>query len=372
MQGITFEVIKIENARKDGYVCATVKFNGESKEYGYIRKSYNVTSTIAKFVIDGVEVRYNKYNFEVIAYKRLGETTGTRRKSFTGLTDKIAKEIEEKDLVVELPESKEENKVVYEEPEEVKHDKFEQIKTCVENNIPVFLAGPAGAGKNHTLEQVAKELEYEFYFTNSVQQEYQLTGFVDAGGKYHDTQFYRACKRADEGTNTMFFLDEMDASIPEVLVKLNMAIAQGYFEFPNGEVLSFKDNIHWVAAGNTVGSGADEMYTGRMVLDGASLDRFAIIDFDYCLAIEMKLSKGNAEFVNFIHQLRERAEQSGVRATFSYRCITMVTKLEGSMELKEILKIAVFKGMDKDTLNTMNVYGETKYHKALNEIQRAA
>ena len=378
MQGITFEVIRIEAARKEGYVSATVKFNGESKEYGYIRKSYNVTKGIAKFVIDGVEVRYNKYTYDVISYKRLGETTGTRRKSFTGTAAKIVEEIEEKGLETTFPlefeeeeEEKEEN--VYVEPEEVKHDKFNQIKVCVENNIPVFLAGPAGAGKNHTLEQVAEELDYEFYFTNSVQQEYQLTGFVDAGGNYHDTQFYRACKKASEGTNTMFFLDEMDASIPEVLVKLNMAIAQGYFEFPNGEVLKFKENIHWVAAGNTVGSGADEMYTGRMVLDGASLDRFVIIDFDYCLAIEMKLSKGNVEFVNFIHQIRERAEQNGIRATFSYRCITMVQKLESAhMSLGEILKIAVFKGMDKDTLNTINVYGETKYHKALKEIQRAA
>lgn len=313
MQGITFEVLRIEKAAKEGYVRVTVRFNGESKEYGYIRKSYNVTRGIGKFVIDGVEVRYNKADYSVLSYKRLGDTTGSRRKSF------------------------------------------------------------AGAGKNHTLEQVADELDYEFYFTNSVQQEYQLTGFVDAGGNYHDTQFYRACKRADEGIDTMFFLDEMDASIPEVLVKLNMAIAQGYFEFPNGEVLSFKENIHWVAAGNTVGSGADEMYTGRMVLDGASLDRFAIIDFDYCLAIEMKLSKGNVEFVNFIHELRDKAKQNGVRATFSYRCIMMVQKLESAhMSLGEILKIAVFKGMDKDTLNTMTVYGETKYHKALQEIQRAA
>ena len=29
MQEITLEVIKIEKARKDGYVCATVKFDGE-------------------------------------------------------------------------------------------------------------------------------------------------------------------------------------------------------------------------------------------------------------------------------------------------------------------------------------------------------
>ena len=46
----------------------------------------------------------------------------------------------------------------------------------------------------------------------------------------------------------------MDASIPEVLVLLNAAIANGYFEFPNGKVNL--NHVHFVAAGNTVGSGA--------------------------------------------------------------------------------------------------------------------
>ena len=61
-----------------------------------------------------------------------------------------------------------------------------------------------------------------------------------------------------EGRNRnggLFFLDEMDASIPEVLVLLNAAIANGYFEFPNGKITAHED-FRVVAAGNTVGSGA--------------------------------------------------------------------------------------------------------------------
>ena len=163
----------------------------------------------------------------------------------------------------------------------------------------------------------------------------------------------------------------MDASIPEVLVLLNAAIANGYFEFPNGRV-DLK-HVHFVAAGNTVGSGADEMYTGRMVLDQATLDRFAIIEFDYSIRIEMAISKGNADLVGFIRQLRDQAASKGIRATFSYRCITMVTKLEKSgMDVQEILKIAVIKGLDKDTINTLRPEGNTKYHEALREVQMAA
>ena len=152
---------------------------------------------------------------------------------------------------------------------------------------------------------------------------------------------------------------------------MNAAIANGYFEFPNGRV--DLRHVHFVAAGNTVGSGADEMYTGRMVLDQATLDRFAIIEFDYSMRIEMAISKGNADLVSFVHQLRDQATSKGIRATFSYRCITMVTKLEkAGMDSVEILKVAVVKGLDKDTINTLRLEGNTKYHEALRKVQLAA
>lgn len=273
-----------------------------------------------------------------------------------------------------IPENKEEETKAEKEEQkedwsgEVRHSKYDMIRACIENNIPVYLAGPAGSGKNYTLEQISWDLGLELYFTNSVQQEYKLTGFIDAGGVYHETEFYKAFKNGG-----IFFLDEMDASIPEVLVLLNAAIANRYFEFPNGKVTAHK-NFRVVAAGNTVGSGADEMYTGRLVLDQATLDRFAIIDFGYDRNIEMHIAKGNEELVDFVEAIRTEAETNGIRATFSYRCIGMVTKLERTgLELKNILAIAVFKGMEKDTINNFRLYTlNNKYKTALNELQRAA
>lgn len=277
---------------------------------------------------------------------------------------------------LKFPEVKKAELIKKEEPKaeqddwnkEVKHSKFDMIKACIENDIPVYLAGPAGSGKNYTLEQISWELGLDFYFTNSVQQEYKLTGFIDAGGVYHETEFYKAFKNGG-----IFFLDEMDASIPEVLVLLNAAIANRYFEFPNGKIKAHK-NFRVVAAGNTVGSGADEMYTGRLVLDQATLDRFAIIDFGYDKNIEMHIAKGNKELVDFVEAIRMEAETNGIRATFSYRCIGMVSKLEKTgLELKNILEIAVFKGMEKDTINNFRLYAlNNKYKTALQELQRVA
>lgn len=250
------------------------------------------------------------------------------------------------------------NKIEKKYDGEVKHEKYNQIKSCLSVDIPVYLAGPAGCGKNYTVEQICKEMGWGFYFSNSVQQEYKLTGFVDANGKFHDTEFYKACTDENE---CVFFLDEMDASIPDVLILLNAAIANGYFEFPTGKVTL--DKVHFVAAGNTVGNGADELYTGRAVIDQATLDRFAIIEFDYSEKVELGITNGNSELVNFVHSLRDQAQSNGIRATFSYRCLSMVTELEktGELTLSEILTIAVFKGLDADTVATFRRAGDGRY-----------
>lgn len=252
----------------------------------------------------------------------------------------------------------------------VVHEKHEIIMTCIKSDIPVYLVGPAGSGKNHTLQDIANELGLDFYFTNSIQQEYKVTGFIDAGGNYHETEFYKAFTNGG-----IFFLDEMDASIPEVLVLLNAAIANKYFEFPTGRKEAHP-NFRVVAAGNTCGSGADELYTGRLVLDSATLDRFVIIEFNYDRNIELALAEGNEALVNFIRQMRKFAEDNGIRATFSYRSIISTVKLEkAGIKLSVILKIAVFKGLDKDTINTFRTdysLGKSgRYHFALQELQSA-
>lgn len=346
-----FTVKDISKSFKEGFVVASVVFDSSKtqKIYTYVRKVTKENSTESSITIKDMKVIFDSETYDVVDV--FEDSEYTPKKKSTKKTQKKTTTTAPKTQIEYTGES-------------VKHEKFEMIKTCIENNIPVYLAGPAGSGKNHTLEQIAKEMGLDFYFTNSVQQEYKLTGFIDAGGVFHETEFYKAFKNGG-----LFFLDEMDASIPEVLVLLNAAIANGYFEFPNGKI-NAHENFRVVAAGNTVGNGADDNYTGRMVLDQATLDRFAIIDFDYDIKIEMYLAKGNSELVEFIESLRESATNNCIRATFSYRCISMVAKLEDKMDLVNIIKIAVVKGLDKDTVNTLigGCNCDNKYSEALREL----
>lgn len=229
----------------------------------------------------------------------------------------------------------------------VVHEKFDTVLKLVQADLPVFMSGPAGSGKNVICKQVAEALDLDFHFTNAVTQEYRLTGFIDAMGKYHETEFYRAFRFGG-----VFFLDEMDASIPEVLVILNAAIANRYFEFPCGKIDAHPD-FRIVAAGNTFGTGADNTYTGRYCLDGASLDRFSIVEIDYSRTIEKYITNFNEDLINFCEAFRKVTRTAKIDCIFSYRALSAITKLEGNLGLKDIFRMCVTKGIKGDDLGTI-------------------
>ena len=243
-------------------------------------------------------------------------------------------------------------KVTYEVPQrqgkldEVTHEKFEEVLQFVLADEPVMLTGAAGTGKNVLCKQIAKAMNLDFYFTNAVTQEYKLTGFIDAVGNYQETQFYKAFKNGG-----LFMLDEIDASIPEVLIILNAAIANRYFDFPIGKVEA-NPNFRLIAAGNTFGTGANYTYVGRNQLDGASLDRFAVVEIDYSERIENSLTK-DQDLLNFIHIFRNACNTNGINHITSYRSITRLDKLQNVIDTKELLKTCLLKNLEKDDLNTI-------------------
>lgn len=234
--------------------------------------------------------------------------------------------------------------------EGITHEKFDQVLSMVYNNIPTYLSGPAGTGKNVICKQVAQALGLDFYFTNAVTQEYKLTGFVDANGNFQDTQFFNAFTKGG-----LFFLDEMDASIPEVLVILNAAIANRYFDFPKHGKVEAHADFRVIAAGNTLGTGANSDYTGRYCLDRASLDRFALINIDYSPKIEAAVTENDAALVEFCHNFRNITDAAGIQCLFSYRSLERIHKLilQKTLSLQEIFEISLLKGLDKDDINVI-------------------
>ena len=234
------------------------------------------------------------------------------------------------------------------ETKEVLHEKFDQILTATIDNEPLYFFGPAGTGKSYLARQLAKAMDIEYYYTNNVTDEVQIKGFIDANGRFHETEFYKAFTRGG-----IFLLDELDASIPETLTMLNEAIANGYFPFPNGKVTAHPD-FHCVAAGNTFGTGADNEYTGRYQIDAATLNRFGVVRVDYDERIERAMCEDDTALVKFARDYRNAVKECGIAALCTYRDIKRLHKFSAYMEKPDAIQIGLTKGLPADDLRMIH------------------
>lgn len=250
------------------------------------------------------------------------------------------------------------------------HKDFEAILQLVSSNtMPVFLVGPAGCGKNVIIKQCAKVLDKDFYYQNDNTEEHKLLGFVDANGVYHKTPFYEAFTKGG-----LLMLDEMDNSDPSVLLKLNSAMGTGsdfYITFPNGEFVKAHEDFQVVAAANTFGRGANNMYVGRNSLDMASLDRFFIYQIDYDRDLERTLVT-NKEILNLFWEVRDIVANNDIMHVVSTRAILNMDKIissniigKGTFTLDSAFKGTLIKGLDEEDLRIIvsRITGNDHYSK---------
>ena len=248
------------------------------------------------------------------------------------------------------------------------HEKFEQILSYVQLDEPIMLIGPAGSGKNVAISQVADALGQHMYYTNNASNEFKLTGFIDAGGNYRDTEFYKAFKNGG-----IFFLDEIDNSDPSALIVINSALANGYMAFPH-ETIDRHPDFRIIAAANTWGKGADLQYVGRNALDGATIDRFDNIFFDYDTKLEKALYP-NDEVLQFMWSFRNAIYQSKIPHIVSTRGIGKVYKKEiNGIPVQDTLTSNIIKNLGQDDVNTIignmqNISSDNKYYDGIKRLK---
>jgi len=239
---------------------------------------------------------------------------------------------------------------------------YEFAINCVKHNIPLYLYGPAGTGKTTIARNIAKDLNLSFY-PQQVLDPFILLGYKDANGKYQETEFYKFCVNGG-----LFFLDEMDASDSNALIILNSAIANNEVSFPCG-IIKLNENCRYISAGNTIGTGANETYTGRNRLDAACLDRWAKILIEYDRQIELELTH-NLSLVNFIDDFTHACKTAGIIGkVVSYRAlqfISIMSKFE--KDLKNILKATILADLSKEDIESIKnnmLIKENGYYKLL-------
>jgi cobaltochelatase CobS len=144
----------------------------------------------------------------------------------------------------------------------------------------VFLTGEPSSGKTAAIAYAAKALNLPFW-TQSMTMLTSLSdleGFVSGHGNYVESPLWQAAR--PDGQGGIVLLDEIDASNANALVGLNSYGANEWVTFPNGMTFQKHPKCYIVAAGNTIGSGADTRFVGRNELDMATRDRFVYLQWD--------------------------------------------------------------------------------------------
>jgi len=218
--------------------------------------------------------------------------------------------------------------------EERAHEKFAEILDLAAQRMEILMIGPAGCGKSHLAEQIAKALGLRFgsISCSAGMSEGQITGRLIPTGdggrfEYQRSQFVEFY---EEGG--VFLLDEIDAADANVLLVINQALANGHLPVPN-RVANPQAKRHpdfvLLAAANTFGNGANRMYVGRNQLDESTLDRFRIgqvlMDYDQELE-ESLLSDGR--LLERLWSIRRKAAECQLRRVVSTRFIAKAATMQ--------------------------------------------
>jgi len=221
------------------------------------------------------------------------------------------------------------------------HHQFELLLQLSSLPFPILLAGPAGTGKSHSVEQAANAMCLSFYAQSVGAQtsKSDLVGFVHAGGEYIRTAFRDAFEYGG-----VFLMDEIDAGNPNVLIVINSALSNDFCAFPDGMVRRHPD-FRFIATANTYGKGADRNYVGRNQLDAATLDRFITIDWEIDENLESQLVMHythGSRWVKVVRGLRKVVADHSYRLIISPRAsLKGASMLELGISFDQVVRMCI-------------------------------
>jgi len=168
----------------------------------------------------------------------------------------------------------------------------------------IWLHGPAGTGKTTAAEKLAEVFfpgENKYRYNGAIATAFQLQGFINANGQFMSTAFREAWEHGG-----VYMFDEIDGSMPDALLALNGALANGLASFPDKMVPRHPQCII-VAGANTCGMGGTVQYVGRFKQDFALTNRFIFLHWPLDEALEDALC-ANKTWLARVRQVRRKLE----------------------------------------------------------------
>lgn len=237
------------------------------------------------------------------------------------------------------------------------HAMFPRLLYLVSRGRHVYLVGRPGSGKSTAAHQAARALarDYAYLALNPQTPESRLLGFIDAGGTYRETPFFRWYR--DGG---VFCIDEMDNAAPALLTTLNGLLENGHGAFPCGIIPRHPDAV-MIATGNTNGRGGDVLFPERRPFDAAFMERFAFLTWDYDTALEDSLVRavagdgpGALRWLAWCRDVRDYCTRERIRLFVSPRAsvrgATTLADPDAGWSVADVADAEVFKGLDPATV----------------------
>jgi len=243
------------------------------------------------------------------------------------------------------------------------HKQFPTLLAVIARRRNLWLTGPAGSGKTMAAHKAADALGLAFGSISIGPQTTQsaLFGYMDAHGNYVATEFRR---RYEQGG--VFLFDEIDRGNPGVLTALNQAIENSTCAFPDAMIPKHVEFVA-IAAANTYGNGASREYVGALQLDAATLDRFAMLAWEYDEGLETDIATATYKaaggsdaavltaWLGKVRKARAKAAELKVRHIVSPRAsIVGADLLASGLDERTVASLALWKGLDADTITRLS------------------
>lgn len=231
-----------------------------------------------------------------------------------------------------------------EKPEDagLQHAGFPLLLAAISAGVNVAMVGPAGSAKTTAAMNAAKVLRRGFttISCSPTMTSGQVIGRPTADGGWVDGPMVQAMRQGN-----VFLKDEFDKMRADLAPMVNSATANRMIGLPTGENLDAHADTVFIAAMNTFGTGATDLYASQRQ-DAATMDRYFFIEWVYdpqleaamCgLKLRLKgpdysLDKGGLlgtgeAWMRYILKVRETLEKEHIKHVVSPRATQMGIKL---------------------------------------------